>query len=82
MVEHTAAGLKRLIRRLLSAAARNVGIERSGGPVVEALPTAELMVSVLPSNQVNGLRSRYVSAGNNDDRYYPYVLADVAHTDR
>jgi transposase len=82
MVEHTAAGLKRLIRRLLSAAVRDVGIEHSGDPVIEALLVAELMVSVVPPNQVKDFWSRYGSAGNKDDRYDPYVLANVARTDR
>ena len=85
MVEHTAAGLKRLIRRLLRAGVREVGIERGDGPVVEALLAglvAELVVLVIAPNQLKNLRSRYGSAGNKDDRYDAYVLADVIRTDR
>ena len=87
MVEHTAAGLKRLIRRLLRAGVREVGIERGDGPVVEALLVeallvAELVVLVIAPNQLKNLRSRYGSAGNKDDRYDAYVLADVIRTDR
>ena len=82
MVEHTAAGLKRLIRRLLGAGVVEVGIERGDGPVVEALLGAELVVLVISPNQVKNLRSRYGSAGNKDDRYDAYVLADVIRTDR
>ncbi|MGH9259865.1 MAG: IS110 family transposase, partial [Acidimicrobiales bacterium] len=82
VVEHTAAGLKRLIRRLLGAGVGEVGIERGDGPVVEALLAAELVVLVIAPNQLKNLRSRYGSAGNKDDRYDAYVLADVVRTDR
>lgn len=81
-VEHTAAGLKRLIAGLLKAGVVEVGIERSDGPVVEALLAAELVVLVIAPNQLKNLRSRYGSAGNKDDRYDAYVLADVVRTDR
>jgi transposase len=81
-VEHTAAGLKRLIRRLLGAGASEVGIERGDGPVVDALLAAGLIVLVIAPNQLKNLRSRYGSAGNKDDRYDAYVLADVIRTDR
>jgi transposase len=81
-VEHTTAGLKRLIRRLLAAGASEVGIERGDGPVVDALLAAGLIVLVIAPNQLKNLRSRYGSAGNKDDRYDAYVLADVIRTDR
>lgn len=81
-VEHTAAGLRRLIGRLLSAGVNEVGIERGDGPVVEALLAAGLVVLVIAPNQLKNLRSRYGSAGNKDDRYDAYVLADVVRTDR
>jgi transposase len=82
MVEHTAAGLKRLIHRLLSAGVVEVGIERSDGPIIEALLAAELVALVIAPNQLKNLRSRYGSAGNKDDRHDAYVLADVIRTDR
>ncbi len=82
MVTHTATGLKRLVRRLLAADVREVGIERGDGPVVDALLAAELVVLVIPPVQVKNLRSRYGSAGNKDDRFDAYVLADVVRTDR
>lgn len=82
MIEHTAAGLKRLIARLLKAGVDEVGIERGDGPVVEALLAAGLVVLVVAPNQLKNLRSRYGSAGNKDDRYDAYVLADVVRTDR
>lgn len=81
-IEHTAAGLNRLIARLLKAGVSEVGIERGDGPVVDALLAAELVVLVIAPNQLKNLRSRYGSAGNKDDRYDAYVLADVVRTDR
>ncbi len=81
-VDHTAPGLKQLVRRLLDAGVLEVGIERGDGPVVEALLAADLVVLVIAPNQLKNLRSRYGSAGNKDDRYDAYVLADVVRTDR
>jgi transposase len=82
VVTHDAAGLKSLVRRLLKAGVNEVGIERGDGPVVEALIQAELTVLVIPPGQLKNLRSRYGSAGNKDDRYDAYILADVVRTDR
>ena len=77
------AGLKRLVRRLLRApASTRSAIERRDGPVVDALLAAGLTVLVISPNQVKNLRSRYGSAGNKDDRFDAYVLADVLRTDR
>ena len=81
-VAHDAAGLEALVRRLLKAGVTEVGIERPDGPVVEALLQAELTVLVIPPGQLKNLRSRYGSAGNKDDRFDAYVLADVVRTDR
>lgn len=81
-VAHDAAGLRTLVRRLLSAGVADVGIERPDGPVVDALRAAGLTVYVIPPGQLKNLRSRYGSAGNNDDRFDAYVLADVVRTDR
>jgi hypothetical protein len=81
-IEHTAAGLRSLVSRLLTAGVNEVGIERGDGPVVEALLQAELTVWVIAPWQLKNLRSRYGSAGNKDDRYDAYVLADVVRTDR
>jgi transposase len=81
-VTHNAAGLKSLVRRLLTAGVDDVGIERGDGPVVEALLQAELTVLVIPPVWLKNLRSRYGSAGNKDDRYDAYILADVVRTDR
>src|SRR3954449_12805015 len=80
-VRHDAAGLRQMASRLLRAGVAQVGIERGDGPVVEALLAAGLAVFVLPPGRVKNLRSRYGSAGNKDDRFDAYVLADVVRTD-
>jgi len=71
-----------MVRRLLKAGVDEVGIERADGPVVDALLQAELSVLVITPGQLKNLRSRYGSAGNKDDRFDAYVLADVVRTDR
>jgi transposase len=81
-VAHNAAGLRVLVRRLLHAGVTEVGIERPDGPIVDALLQAELTVLVIPPGQLKHLRCRYRSAGNKDDRFDAYVLADVVRTDR
>ena len=81
-VAHDAAGLRTLVRKLLAAGVAEVGIERPDGPVVDALRQAGLTVYVIPPGQLKNLRSRYGSAGNKDDRFDAYVLADVVRTDR
>jgi transposase len=81
-VSHDAAGLRNLVKRLLTAGVAEVGIERPDGPVVDALRQAGLTVFVIPPGQLKNLRSRYGSAGNKDDRFDAYVLADVVRTDR
>lgn len=80
-IAHNRAGIKKLVNRLLRADVAAVAIERPDGPVVDALLEAELNVLVIPPAQVKNLRSRYGSAGNKDDRFDAYVLADVARTD-
>jgi transposase len=81
-VEHSAAGLAELARRLRKAGACEVAIERGDGPVVDALLGAGMTVVVITPNQVKNLRSRYGSAGNKDDRFDAFVLADTLRTDR
>jgi len=81
-VAHDAAGLRMMVRKLLAAEVGEVGIERPDGPVVDALRQAGLTVYVIPPGQLKNLRSRYGSAGNKDDRFDAYVLADVVRTDR
>ena len=81
-VTHTSAGRNALVRRLGTLGCREVAIERPDGPVVHALLDATLTVVVISPNQVKNLRSRYGSAGNKDDRFDAYVLADTLRTDR
>lgn len=81
-IEHTAAGLAELIDVLAGAGCREVAIERPDGPVVDALLAAQMTVVVISPNQVKNLRGRYGSAGNKDDRFDAFVLADTLRTDR
>lgn len=81
-VAHTAPGLRHLVARLHRAGVCEVAIERPDGPVVDALLEAGLGVVVIAPNQLKNLRSRYGSAGNKDDAFDAYVLADVLRTDR
>ena len=79
-VAHTAEGLRALVSRLARARLAEVAIERGDGPVVDALLQAGVTVVVITPRQVKNLRSRYGSAGNKDDRFDAYVLADVLRT--
>lgn len=81
-VGHTDAGLAGLVRRLHAAGVTDVAIERPDGPVVDALLAGGLTVFVIPPGQLKQLRGRYGSAGNKDDRFDAYVLADTLRTDR
>ena len=82
MVEHTAVGLRELVGFLAGNGVCEVAIERPDGPIIEALLEAGLTVVVISPNQVKNLRGRYGSAGNKDDRFDAYVLADTLRTDR
>ena len=81
-VEHNAAGLRELLTVLDRAGVREVAIERPDGPVVDTLFDAGITVVVISPNQVKNLRGRYGSAGNKDDRFDAFVLADTLRTDR
>jgi hypothetical protein len=81
LVEHTAAGLRKLLRCLQQAMVLEVSIERPDGPIVEALLEAGLTVFVIAPNQIKHLRRRYGAAGNKDDHFDAYVLADTVRTD-
>ena len=82
VLTHNSPGLRQLITRLRAAGVEEVGIERGDGPLVEALLQAGFTVLVIAPGQVKNLRSRYGSAGNKDDRFDAYVLADAVRTDR
>lgn len=81
-IEHNAAGLRELLELLSRAGAREVAIERPDGPVVDTLLEAGITVVVISPNQLKNLRGRYGSAGNKDDRFDAFVLADTLRTDR
>ena len=81
-VAHTAAGLRELVGILARAGAGEAAIERPDGPVIDALLDAGVTVVVISPNQVKNLRGRYGSAGNKDDRFDAFVLADTLRTDR
>src|SRR5664280_1335026 len=81
-VPHTDTGLAELTRHLGAAGLGEVAIERPVRPVVAELLEAGLTVVVISPNQLKNLRSRYGSAGNKDDRFDAYVLADTLRTDR
>ena len=80
-VEHRAAGLAAMVRQLRRAGVMRVAIERGDGPVVDALLAGDLQVVVISSRQVKALRLRYGTAGNKDDRFDAFVLADVLRSD-
>jgi transposase len=81
-VEHSAAGLRELLTMLSCHQVEEVAIERSDGPVIDTLLEAGITVVVISPNQVKNLRGRYGSAGNKDDRFDAFVLADTLRTDR
>jgi transposase len=81
-LRYTKAGLGRLVELLDRHGVEAVGIERPDGPIVNALLAAGRTVYVVPPSQVKALRRRYGSAGNKDDRFDAYVLADTVRTDR
>jgi hypothetical protein len=80
-VAHTAVGLQALVHHFTRAAVKRVAIERSDGPVVEALRSAGLEVVVVSSRAIKALRTRYGLAGNKADRTDAYVLADCLRSD-
>lgn len=76
-----AAGIRRLVGQLQRHSVGRVAIERPDGPVVEAVLAADIEVVIITPRQVKNLRSRYGSAGNKDDRFDAFVLADTLRTD-
>ena len=81
-VTHDKAGIAELVAVLRAHRVVGVGIERGDGPLVMGLLASGLTVFVIAPSQVKALRSRYGSAGNKDDRFDAFVLADVVRTDR
>ncbi|WP_226366916.1 IS110 family transposase [Pseudonocardia sp. ICBG162] len=81
-VPNTTTGLSTMVTTLHRHRVTGVAIERGDGPVVAALLAAGLTVFVIVARQVSALRTRYSTAGNKDDRFDAYLLADVLRTDR
>jgi transposase len=77
---HDAAAIRSMVRRLSAAGVGGVAIGRGDGPVAGELLEAGLAVFVVPGRPVKGLRTRYGPAGNKDDRFDAYVLADTLRT--
>uniref|UniRef100_A0AC61U449 IS110 family transposase n=1 Tax=Janibacter limosus TaxID=53458 RepID=A0AC61U449_9MICO len=82
MVEHTTTGLRDPVIFPAKHGVDEVAIERPDGPIIDVLLEAELTVVVISPNRVKNLRGRYGSAGNKDDRFDAFVLADTLRTDR
>lgn len=80
-VPHSRAGLAKATTLLRRHGVERVGIERGDGPVVEHLLREGFQVVVISARQVKSLRVRYGSAGNKDDRFDAFVLADALRTD-
>jgi transposase len=80
-VKHSRSGLARATALLGRHGVSRVGIERGDGPVVEHLIREGFEVVVISARQVKSLRARYGSAGNKDDRFDAFVLADALRTD-
>lgn len=74
-------GLARITKLLRRHGVARVGIERGDGPVVEHLIRDGFEVVVISARQVKSLRVRYGAAGNKDDRFDAFVLADALRTD-
>jgi len=81
MVSHSRPGLNKITALLHRHGVTRVGIERGDGPVVEHLIRDGFEVVVISARQVKSLRTRYGSAGNKDDRFDAFVLADALRTD-
>lgn len=80
-VPHSRSGLAKITTLLRRYDVDRVGIERGDGPLVEHLIRDGFEVVVISARQVKSLRARYGSAGNKDDRFDAFVLADALRTD-
>jgi len=80
-VNHDAAGLAELCRRLKAAHVIAVAIERPSGMVVDTLLEAGLQVVPIHPNVVKATRPRYRSHGGKSDASDAYLLADLLRTD-
>jgi transposase len=80
-INHDAAGLAELCRRLRSAGVTSVAIERPSGLIVDAMLNAGFTVVPIHPNVVKASRPRYRSHGGKSDASDAYLLADLLRTD-
>jgi transposase len=80
-INHDAAGLADLCRRLRAAGVSRVAIERPSGLIVDALLEAGFTVVPIHPNVVKATRPRYRSHGGKSDASDAYLLADLLRTD-
>jgi transposase len=80
-VNHDAAGLRELCRRLHAAGVTRIAIERPSGLLVDVLLEADFTVVPIHPNVVKATRSRYRSHGGKSDAGDAYLLADLLRTD-
>jgi transposase len=83
-IPHTRLGLAELVSRLArhaEPAELPVGVERSDGPLVEALRAAGFPVVVIPPHVVKAARPRFSAARAKSDPGDARLLADLVRTD-
>lgn len=80
-IEHNAAGLARLQRRLAHFGRPRIAIERPSGLIVDTLVDAGFAVVPIHPNAVKATRPRYRSHGAKSDASDAYLLADLLRTD-
>ena len=83
-VEHSAAGLAELLRRLARfgpPAALPVALERPSGLLVDTLLAAGHPVVPIHPNALKASRPRYSAAGSKSDPGDAFILADLLRTD-
>ena len=80
-IDHDAAGLAELQRRLRRFGSPPVAIERPSGLLVDTLVEAGFTVVAIHPNAVKASRPRYRSHGGKSDASDAYLLADLLRTD-
>lgn len=80
-VDHDAAGLAELTRRLRTLDVQAIAIERPSGLIVDALLEAGFAVVPIHPNVVKATRPRYRSHGGKSDASDAFLLADLLRTD-
>jgi transposase len=84
VVEHSAAGLAELVRRLARFGAPPtvpIAVERPSGLLVDTLLEAGHPVVPIHPNALKASRPRYRAAGSKSDAEDAFILADVLRTD-